>query len=423
MKKLFFFILTLTTLLACSKDDDTDNAPLVTPGKRTVIVYMVGPENLRNMMQYDINEIIEGRKLTADDNNLVVFVDKPSNDEKPYLARVTKDKEHPLEVITEYDHNFYSSGAEAMADVLRQAVSCCPATRDYGLVLWGHGNGWVIENDSVAADDSGHRANTLGSARRAYGLDSSGGEAETKGRWLNLPSMRKALEMAGVDWKYIFADCCNMLNAEVAYELRRHTKYLIGAPSEISGMGASYDVIVPDLFIEDDTEMIHAICDDYYSQIDFVGGHLPIGVLKTDAMDALAEATRDVLPYVADYLRRPDAMRGIIYYYAFNKNKEEEKVLYDMRDVVRAALADQQPDQYAQWQEALRNALVYNKMSTYWHANCVDFMDFIVTEEKFGGVSMFFPLEKYEATTSHHYNKDIRKTAWYYAVGWSEVGW
>ena len=68
-------------------------------------------------------------------------------------------------------------------------------------------------------------------------------------------------------------------------------------------------------------------------------------------------------------------------------------------------------------------------MSTFWHANYLEsdyteksFYDFTVTEEAYGGVSMFFPLEKYNNGITN-FNKDIKKMGWYYAVGWSELGW
>ena len=50
---------------------------------------------------------------------------------------------------------------------------------------------------------------------------------------MNITQMARAMKgLPKLD--YIFADCCNMMCAEVAYELKDATRYLIGSPAEIS---------------------------------------------------------------------------------------------------------------------------------------------------------------------------------------------
>ena len=81
--------------------------------------------------------------------------------------------------------------------------------------------------------------------------------------------------------------------------------------------------------------------------------------------------------------------------------------------------------------EAVFNqAVVYSKTSTFWQAKYIEenndhngFKDFTVTEEAFGGVSMFFPQTKHNDSPYYKHNELIKQMAWYYAVGWSEVGW
>ena len=99
-----------------------------------------------------------------------------------------------------------------------------------------------------------------------------------------------------------------------------------------------------------------------------------------------------------------------------------------MNDIIRWATVNDQTA-YNTWKAALDQAVIYKKMSTFWHANYLEsdyteksFYDFTVTEEAYGGVSMFFPLEKYNNGITN-FNKDIKKMGWYYAVGWSELGW
>jgi hypothetical protein len=216
---------------------------------------------------------------------------------------------------------------------------------------------------------------------------------------------------------------------ETVYELRDATPYLIGSPAEIPGQGAPYRTLVKDFFKYDDKEMYTSICDDYYAQIDYIGGRTPMAVVKTNQLKALAQATRPLMTQVNNYLKTFNSTQGMIYYYAYDRSKEMEKTLYDMNDVIRTAIGANTPE-YKQWKEVFDQTVIYSKLSAKWYNKCIvlsDFSDgttFKHGNESFGGMSMFFPLEKYNNSgMSHDYNETIKKLAWYYAVGWSELGW
>lgn len=428
MKQLLSIIAVLVLFSACRKSHSDD--PEV-PVRRTVIVYMAGENNLTSYAQSDIEEMIQGAKGMGNDCRLLIFVDRASATEKPFLARITSDSKQPIDTLYKYQADFYTADAQRFQEVLSRARALCPA-QDYGLVLWGHANGWIIRSDSAT--------NTPTYApRRAYGVDSGNNTSSISGRWMNIPSMAKALQELGIKFKFILSDCCNMQNIETAYELRKYADYLIGSPAEITGSGAPYEKVVKDFFLTDDEQLYKGICDDYNAQVDLVGGHLPINVIKTDCLEQLANATRKVLPLIATNLPKDDFDKGHIYYYCMIKSDgwsyiypKEEKTLYDMNDIIRWGL-DDNVAAYEEWHTALSDAVIYNKMSTYWHANSIQsdnasktFVDFTVTTENYGGVSMFFPLTKYDTSKNlnlYNYNQDIKKMQWYYAVGWSEVDW
>ena len=410
MKHLLIIFSFLLAFTSCSKDDDIKTSPnRITPAPRTVIVYMSGENDISSYLSADLQELIAGRRQLVGDANLVVFVDKASTAEKPFIAKITTDTQHPLDTLYKYSDDFYASDPDAMRDVIERAVTFCPATRDYGLILWGHASGWVVEKDSIAS-------------KRAYGRDTGNNYAGKSGKWMNIPSMRRALQMAGIHWKFIFCDCCNMQCVEVAYELRPQTDYFIASPAEITGVGAPYDTMVKDFFITDDKTMGIQMCVDYNAQFDYVGGHLPISVVQSDKLEALAKATSLILPDVDSYLKTAEnPTKGLIYYYAYNYNYEREKTLYDMYGLIRAALAGQ-PEKLEAWETAFNETVIYSETSTRWHAQTINFSDFSVTPDNYGGISMFFPMAKY-ANASHDYNQDIRNFLWYYAVGWSALGW
>ena len=426
MKQLLLLLSVTLLFVACGSDGPTPTPTPPTPptpARRTVVVYMAAENNLSSDSRDNLNSMITGRRQVGDDENLVVFVDRADPQEKPFIARITKDATNPVDTLYKYSEDFYASDPDMFLDVLRRAVQLCPATEDYALVLWGHANGWAIEKnafDAPAPSTARHRA---------YGIDSGSNLATMTGKWMNIPTLRKALEqMLPLKWKFIFCDCCNMQCAEVAYELRDVCDYLIASPAEITGSGAPYRTMLKDLFIHDDADMYTAICTDYHAQRTYYLNrgeeHLPISAVLTAKMSDLAQATHIVLPAIAAYLQTPDALDGLIYYYAYNKNLNEEKVMYDMTDVVRTALGGES-SAYQQWKAVFDEAVLSPKKSSLWHGITILFNDFPVTDdwnERQGVLSMFFPMAKYALTPSHKYNDDIKQMAWYDVVGWADVG-
>ena len=383
MKHLFAIITTILLFTACQKDEEAAPYNPVKDVKHTVLVYMPSENNLSSYVQSDINEMIKGRQLVGDDCDLLIYVDRASKTEMPFIARINNSYEQPVDTLYKYPTDFYSSEPAKFQEVLQRMISFS-----------------------------------------AYGVDNGNNEATSQvkepARWLNIPDMATSFKQVGKHWRFLFFDCCNMQNAEVAYELRSATDYIIASPAEITGEGAPYDKLVADFFIEDTEQMAIKTCADYHAQLDYIGEHLPISVVKTSQMQALAEATKNILPEIQAWLQTSNPTQGIIYYYNYDSahKPEREKMMYDMNDMIRAALAAA-PEKFDTWKKALTNAVIYAEMSTRWHANSVNFSDFTVTAEKYGGISMFFPLAKY-ANASHDYNNDIKKLAWYQAVWGSQ---
>lgn len=418
MKKLLLIAaVSLAMLSACDKSDGGNDNPPVKGPVRTIIVYMSGENNLSDYAQSDINEMIEGMKTSKNCDNLIVFVDRASTTLKPFIIKIGNDTKQPVDTIRKYDTDFYSSDPSKMKEVLEWIVKGYPAD-DYGLVLWGHANGWIIMNDVIPTGKA---------PRRAYGVDNGKNSgASATGVWLNIPKMRQVLEtLPGL--KFIFADCCNMQDAEVAYELKDVAEYIIASPAEITGSGAPYGTIIPDLFLRDDKQMYTRTCDDYYNKLDPTGGRLPISVVKTSGMQTLAAATRSVLGGIFD--GKAISTEGLIYYYTYESVKPEEQVLYDMQDFIRA-YAD--AAEYDSWKATFDQAVIYKKESVKWHANLVSFSYFSEAKrealglspalESQGCINMFIPLARYEGTTLK-YNTLIKQMKWYQAVGWELLGW
>ncbi len=399
----------LIALTACHKngsDPFPTPSPVDTIAQRTLIVYMAAENNLSYYALADIDEMRRGVRKISQRDNLIVIADRTGENDKPCILRLNKTASNPVDTVRKYQKEFLTSDPDKMQETIAWVMSRYPAV-SYGLVLWGHADGWIIHDTDSAG--------VIRAPRKAYGVDNGENRGSIEGKWMNIPSLRKALQALPNHFKFILADCCNMQCAEVAYELKDVCEYFIAAPSEITGDGAPYETIVPDLFITDDTEMYTKTCDDYHAQTDPVGGHLPIATVRTANMPMLASATRDVL----QSFWKNDAINTdtLVYYYHFDATDPDTHIMYDMRHVIRQ-MAD--AASYNAWYDIFRQTVVYRLMSSKWHANYVNFSYFSVTADNFGGMSMFVPLERYN-TTAKKYNELAKQTAWYHAVGWPEL--
>ena len=369
---------------------------------------MSGDNTLSGFTSGDLQEMVNGAANTlSSSDRLVVFVDRISTQEKPFIARITGDSKQPVDTLYKYSEDFYASEPSNFVEVLKRAISLCPAS-EYGLVLWSHASGWNIEKDT----------------RRAFGVDNGNVSANgNKGLWLNMPDMRTSFEQLGMKWKFIFTDCCNMMCVEVAYELRNWADYLIGSPAEIPGYGAPYSKMVKDLFSQSDT-FYESIIDTYAAAYP---DYLPLAAMRLSEMESLASATKAVLPAIAEHLKQGDdvATKNIIYYFSPGGHYDDvNKSMYDMNDMIRTAL-DEQPEAYDTWHQAFQKAVVKRVTAPMWETNATNtvyFSDFTVTDAKQGCVSMFFPLDKYNSPSClYTYSTDIQKMQWYQAVGWPSV--
>lgn len=407
MKKILIAICVLGLLTACSSSDDTKEAPQ--PASRTVLIYIIGENSLNVVVPYDLKEIMEGSKSIGN-NNLLVYVDA-ARSEVPWLARIKDGVVTDSVSIADMGigtKDVYSCDPAVMEDVIRYAFQKYPAANDYGLVLWGHSTGWIIE-DSIADN------------RRAYGVDNGHNGTSNEGPWINIPTLAKVLS-GTQHLKFIFADCCNFQCLESAYELRNVTDYIIGSPAEIPGSGAPYYSVVPAMF--ESTTFYSSIVERYFEQT-ISDMKVPLSVIKTSAMADVASATRSVLQTVKANIGDGYAdVTGLIHYYTqgpYNTYKPETNIFFDAGDFIRTYA----PEAYPNWKQALDKAVIMKRMATMWKTDKpwdIHYSDFEMTEERYSGVSMFVPREPSGFNYSH-YNTDIQKLAWYYAAGLKDIGW
>lgn len=426
MRKFIFIIAAFVCLASCSNNDDEGTktwSPWV-KSSRSIMIYMAGDNNLTNYNGYrylnnDWQEIIWGSKYLKDDQRLFVFVDSLGSSSKPAKAAILE--VHGGEVFTRYEYSddLYSCNPAEFRKVVQWMTDNAQAD-SYGLVLWGHANGWFVSNDSIAESAT---ANT-----RAYGQDTGEGLMQGE-RWMNITQLAHALQ--GLPkMAFIFCDCCNMICAEVGYELRNVTNYIIGSPAEIPGDGAPYDEVVPQLF-KNDRELYCGIIDTYYDYyLDYFStdyllqsNSLPLSVIDTKYIELLAQATRQALDSFEDgypefpYFPSLDKIGFYLYY--------DYPIMYDMKAFLKTYAS---ADAYAAWESAYNLAVPYHRMSMKWQTIYSDlkyaFSSFPQDESLYGCISMFIPMNtKGYYNGRFHYNTTCHKLEWNSVIDWKRFGW
>ena len=427
MNRIILFFLSLLLFSACDKNEDPSPTPTPEPtqAERTVLIYLSGENNLtqdsqypgESYMDFDMEEILEGSYKLNNNQHLICFIDSVGKDNKPYFIEVANGK---AKEVYRYESDFYASDPAKFREVLQYTIDNYPA-KEYGLVLWGHASGWIVHNDSVP--------NVLKAREvtRGFGKD-EGWDTNGSSKWMNITQMAQALETIP-KLKFIFADCCNFMCAEVGYELRNCAEYLIGSPAEIPGEGAPYHLMVEKLFSTSPT-FYNDICNCYYDYFieaytdpdyrdwDLAGYSVPLSTFRLDQMENLADATKQLMKtFMPQYPEQLDLTN--LPYYFFN----DRRVLYDMKTVFKKYAPE---SDYNKWLKVFNTAVPYQAYSLKWMSIFStirnDFDIFPQDTSLWGSVSMFFP-QAYYSNCYFGYNERIRKLQWYNAVDWPSYGW
>lgn len=398
----------MVLMTACSNDDAPATRGEDTANAKTVLVYMAGRNDLTGALDRNLEQIKEGSKQIGKNDNLLVFVRRNNKNETPWLARIKNGElTDSLSLsdmgISSSDGQDRASDPVVMEGVLRYAFNHYPAMNgNYGLVLWGHGTGWLMD-DEVKPQKG----------RRAFGVDIGNNNGDK--RWINITTMANVLK--GLPhMKFIMGDCCHLMCLENLYELRSTCDYIIGSPAEIPGNGAPYEQIVPDFFA--DGKFYSNIVGKYYK---YMRGSLPLAAVKTSEMDNVAQATRQALQAVKEKNGNGYAdMKGTIHYlYSGSGSAEfnpDYNIFYDAGDFIRTYAPQ---DVYQQWRQVFDRAVIDRRMATQWMTNkswSKYYSDFTVTEDKFHGVSMFVSQDP-SCGDYRRYNEDIKQMEWYGVVG------
>ncbi len=314
------------------------------PKKWTIMVYLDGKNSLEkfvytNLHQMEavgstdkVNVVVEvgrmngqGGDFTGDGNwtgcrrFLITKTAKPTDGiSSPVLQTI------PVCDMGDYNHAI---------DFGKWAMTSYPAEH-YMYVLWNHGGGWV--------------ATTPGFTNaKAISYDE-----ETK-HVMSTPQMGKIMKALGHIDVY-GSDACLMQMAEVAYELRGQTDFVVGSEKTEPGTGWDYTAFLKKVNASGLTaqEVANSVVDTYTPQ--YTTG-ATLSTIKSSAMDGFADKLNSFVAAVetANEGKVAAAARESSQNFMAQGSFKENKDLYDLVSLVAASSKD------ATVKTAARNLMTY----------------------------------------------------------------
>lgn len=309
---------------------------------RTVLVYMVATNSLGSS-NFDFDDIDEIKKaaLAGDfgDSHLLIY-------HAPYIGEVQLKEvlsDGTINVLKTYTNsNGESVTIERMKEVISDTKLAAPA-RDYGLVLWSHANGWIVDGIHDTPAKSG--------MHYSFGMDRS--------KKMDISSLRTAVDGAG--FSFIYFDCCYMGGIEVVYELRGVTNQAVVSAAEVAAPGMPYDLSLRYLMSQkvDLVKAAETTYAYYNTQTSLFDRSCTIAVVDFAGLDNLAQATRKIYQSAAQPV--PDGYTG----HAFSANM---KNYFDFAHYIDALTSDDLPAREA-WHKAFDQVVIYKNQTPYFQTS------------------------------------------------------
>lgn len=267
-------------LFSVSCEKENSDTPQVVPD-RTVVVYMVASNSLGSY-DFDIkdmNEMVAAAKAGGLRNGrLVVY--RQSYDGDPVLQEVTA---NGLDTIKLYNNSVSSLSIARMRGVINDVKTSLPA-KEYGIILWSHGNGWLRAG-------AGHTGETPIASGRAFGQE---GGIDKTSRYMDTESLAAAL--TGEDLAFAYFDCCYMGGIEVLYDMRKSVPRLVASVAELPAEGMPYNLTLPYIMAPESADLEGAAkaTFDYYNARTGEDRTCTMSVYDMTQVDGLSEALKDL---------------------------------------------------------------------------------------------------------------------------------
>ncbi|MCF2737896.1 clostripain-related cysteine peptidase [Bacteroides caecigallinarum] len=412
MKKILFLLLSVFVFTACSDEIPEEKIPV--KSGRTILAYLISnngtsPNSSGNLdfnLKQNLVDMYSGLAQSKDSCVLLVYYRPYVNDadglEGPTILKYSSDGNGNINghsslrggdlnarrVIQESDgiscfkeeQNHISTSPETMRRILNLMVDMCPS-QSYGLVFGSHGTSWMPGN-TVSG--------------RSFGDDA--------GYNINIPEMSDVLDdvFGEKQLDFILFDACMMATAEVCYEFKDVTDYLIGAVVETHVYGHPYDKVLPKLYQKD--VPYDEVCDDYIDYSRQLGAWGTCAAVDCSKMDDLAEWVGANLEVYSDKFASLD--KDAIQQYGVSSFKYFS---FDIVDCFKNLNDGDTPEGL----ENVINKVVVAKDALYGiQYPIVGNSLYTIDEDRFCGIGMYLP----NMVSKSSWNSYYKNLSWYKAV-------
>lgn len=369
------FLITLFLVLSsCVKHDAKK-----TNKDMSLFVYILSDNDLDDHADYIESDMVKGLKGCPAGTEIFLYVDRQNK--KPCLRQLLllEPGKVGVKIISEYEEH-YSTSPEVFREVLNTMISKSSG-RQYGLIYWSHGNGWL---PGISPDNASFRSTRALGADGMYSMD--------------IDDMNDILSGKREPF-FIVLDACFMGAVEVAYSLRNSTDYLIASSSETLGVGFPYHLMLPEL-VKGNTESFIQALNIYwdYCYTDYYGDGIISGMaslIDCSQVESLASAYKGVLEHIKDNISKDDIQAYDCSY---------PHLYYDLDDYAHAITDDSLS--LALFEKQLEKTVVH-KVSTPSVFTQTSGRDSMLAINHFSGLSTYIP------GTSIGYDYAYMQTAWY----------
>ena len=377
------------SIFACNNPNDEI---VVVPGtqaakERTIILYLSGDEyKISRWIGDNIDLICENLNSSVDSEkvNIVAFVDILSSygsiPANPIVYEIKYNKTKNIVDTTSVKQypELNSLSVSHIKDFLSMVKEKYPA-ETYNLIWGSHGSGWYPNPNLVK--------------NRALGPDGNS--------YIELDEFEQAIPEDMV-FDYIIFDACFMAQAEIAMQLKDKVKYIMSAPSEIPIAGFPYKDI--NLMCNARTEEDYiAICESFHTKYILEGIGHTVSLIKTDEMDNLASAFKQVIESCDDETLRNFNISNVQNFdgqqYCFNYIT----ACYDLQNIAYQLIDNE--TLYENLTNAIKKVIKYEA-----HSQLISFGT-TIRIKTCCGITSFWPTKGNAIANTYYYNYDWCKAS------------
>lgn len=388
VRALFLSLFAVCGLVSCSDNDEPHNWPPVLQDtvSSTVLVYMVGQNDLSGDLTANISDMMLGMKNAPYGGNWLVYLDNSTAPELYQLVRDGNGNVTKRTLLTYPDQ--YSTDVTVMQEVINDVFARFPA-ENYGLILSSHADGWFKSPRKI-------QPRAFGQEKASNGLS----------YYMDITDMADALAQVP-HLKYILFDACLMGGVEVAYEFRHVADYMVTSPGSVINLGFPYNTIVPNLLKMTESDF-SLVLNRYYTEYQNYFGTLSL--VRLGEMEHLAAAFQTLMRTESGLARANTVTRQEM------QTFEPDFPIYDFGQLVDSlGLGNRAATDLVK--AALAKAIPYKVHTKY---STINVSSQVVYNEihHYSGLSSYIPVSGEFSKLTFYKELD-----WFEASGWNLSDW